>query len=109
MLNHVSATTKTAFRFKTHGGKRAGAGRKPKEKAGISHSRRPAFTARQPVHVTVRMLPHVWNLRSRRSFRVIGHALQLAAVRFETRLCEAPIEGNHIHLVVEARGLKALL
>ena len=99
----------TAFRFKTHGGKRAGAGRKPKgEKAGISHSRRPAFTARQPVHVTVRMLPHVWNLRSRRSFRVIRHALELAAVRFETRLCEFSIQGNHIHLVVEARGPKAL-
>ena len=52
--------------------------------------------------------PHVWNLRSRRSFRVIGHALELAAVRFETRLCEFSIQGNHIHLVVEARGPKAL-
>ena len=99
----------TAFRFKTHGGKRTGAGRKPKgDKAGISHSRRPAFTARQPVHVTVRMLPHVWNLRSRRSFRVIGRALGLAAARFGTRLCEFSIQGNHIHLVVEAEGPTAL-
>jgi len=98
-----------AFHFKTHGGKRAGAGRKPKgERAGIPHSRRPAFTATQPVHVTVRMLPHVWNLRSRRSFRVIGRALELAAVRFGTRLCEFSIQGNHIHLVVEAEGPKAL-
>jgi putative transposase len=99
----------TAFKFKTHGGKRRGAGRKPKgEKAGIPHSRRPRFSATQPVHVTVRMLPHVWNLRSRRSWRVIGRALELAAVRFSTRLCEFSIQGNHIHLVVEAATTEAL-
>src|SRR5215468_5627711 len=99
----------TAFRFRTHGGKRRGARRKPKgEKAGIPHTRRQAFRATQPVHVTVRMLPHVWNLRSRRSFRVIGRALGIAAYRFETRLCEFSIQGNHIHLVVEAAGSRAL-
>src|SRR5262249_21956377 len=49
-----------------------------------------------------------WNLRSRRSFRVIGHALGIAAHRFATRLCEFSVQGNHIHLVVEAAGPKAL-
>jgi len=99
----------TTFEFRTHGGKRAGAGRKAKgEKAGIPHVRRPAFTAKQPVHVTVRMLPHVWNLRSRPSFTVIGRALGIAAYRFETRLCEFSIQGNHIHLVVEAASPRAL-
>jgi hypothetical protein len=28
-----------------------------------------------PLHVTLRMAPHVYNLRSRRSFRVIAAAL----------------------------------
>ncbi len=60
------------------------------------------------MHVTVRMLPHVWNLRSRRSWRVIGRALELAAVRFSTRLCQFSIHGDHIHLVVEAATTAAL-
>jgi len=99
----------TAFKFKTHGGKRPRAGRKPKgEKAGVPHTRRVGFASPKPVHVTVRMLPHVWNLRSRRSWRVIGRALGLAAVRFNTRLCEFSIQGNHIHLVVEAAATEAL-
>lgn len=98
-----------AFRFKPHGGRRTGAGRKPKgENAGMPHTRRLAFTSPLPVHVTLRMLPHVWNLRSRRSFRIVGRALELATYRFQTRLCEFSIQGNHIHLVVEAAGTKAL-
>ena len=32
----------------------------------------------------------------------------MAAYRFETRLCEFSIQGNHIHLVVEAAGARAL-
>jgi putative transposase len=100
----------------TWGGKRKGAGRKPKgPTAGVSHNRRPALAARFPVHVTVRMLPHVWNLRSRRSFAVIRKAVLAAAQRFGMRLCEFSVQGNHLHLVVEAtdqaalgRGMKGL-
>ena len=100
----------------TWGGKRKGAGRKPKgPKAGVSHNRRPALAARFPVHVTVRMLPHVWNLRSRRSFAVIAKAVFAAAQRLGMRLCEFSVQGNHLHLVVEAtdqaalgRGMKGL-
>ena len=102
--------------FRTWGGARKGAGRKPKgPKAGVPHLRRPPLAARFPVHVTVRMLPHVWNLRSRRSFSVIGQAIYKAAERFAMRLCEFSVQGNHIHLVVEAadraalaRGMKGL-
>jgi len=102
--------------FRTWGGKRKGAGRKPNgPKAGVSHLRRPALAARFPVHVTMRMLPHVWNLRSRRSFTVIGKAVGAAAQVFGMRLCEFSVQGNHLHLVVEAtdqaalgRGMKGL-
>ena len=39
-----------------HGGRRAGAGRKPKgEKAGVSHRERAALAMRFPVHVTVKL------------------------------------------------------
>jgi len=105
----MSSRGQTKFEFRTHGGKRAGAGRKPKgDKAGMPHTRRPAFASRLPVHVTVRMLPHVWNLRSRRSWRVVGRSLEFAAYRFKTRLCEFSIQGNHIHLVVESDGQQLL-
>jgi REP element-mobilizing transposase RayT len=66
------------------------------------------LASRFPVHVTVRMLPHVWNLRSRRSFTIIGRALYKAADRFATRLCEFSVQGNHLHLVVEAADRVAL-
>jgi REP element-mobilizing transposase RayT len=54
------------------------------------------------------MLPHVWNLRSRRSFAIIGRALRAAADRFAVRLCEFSVQGNHLHLVVEAADRVAL-
>jgi REP element-mobilizing transposase RayT len=92
-----------ALALRTWGGKRKGAGRKPKgDKPGVSHRRRPALAKRFPVHVTVRMLPHVWNLRSKRSFKVIGKAVRAAAQHFEMRICEFSVQGNHVHLVVEA-------
>ncbi|HET6921932.1 MAG TPA: hypothetical protein VFI16_02175, partial [Anaeromyxobacteraceae bacterium] len=50
-----------------HGGRRRGAGRKPTgERAGVSHHGRSDVGPRFPVHVTLRTLDHVWNLRSRR-------------------------------------------
>jgi hypothetical protein len=77
--------------FPTWGGKRQGAGRKPKgPKAGGSHNRRPALAARFPVHVTVRMLPHVWNLplasllRGDRQGRLRGAFLDAIPALFST-------------------------
>ena len=102
--------------MRTWGGARKGAGRKPSgERAGVSHLRRPVLATRFPVHVTLRMLPHVWNLRSRRSFRVFRTAIAAAAERFGMRVCAFSVQGNHLHLVVEAldrgalaRGMKGL-
>jgi len=57
---------------------------------------------------SVRVLPHVWNLRSRRALDPIGTAIRFAARRFDLRLCEFSVQGNHIHLIVEAAGQVAL-
>jgi putative transposase len=101
----------------SRGGKRRGAGRKPKgDKAGIPHKPRPALAARFPVHVTLRVRPEVWNLRSRRSFRRIAAAFRgVRKHRRSFRLAEYAILGNHLHLIVEAndgpclaRGLQSL-
>ena len=74
----------------------------------MTHTTRPALAARFPVHVTLRVLPHVWNLRSRRSFRVLGAALSEGGDRFGMRICEFSIQGNHVHLVAEAADARAL-
>ena len=92
------------FRFRTWGGKRKGAGRKPKGGKRVGHVRR-ATIGKCPVHVTVRMLPHVWNLRSKRAWAVIGRALYAGACRWGMRLCQYSIQGNHLHLIVEGESL----
>ena len=91
------------------GGKRRGAGRKPVgPEAGRPHVRRARIERRLPIHVTVRMAPHVYNLRSRRSFSIIGRAIAIAANRFGVRIIEFSVQGNHMHLVVEAAAHEAL-
>jgi len=95
--------------FRTWGGKRAGAGRKPRgAKAGVSHRPRPDWRQRRPLHITLRMAPHVYNLRSRRSFRVIEAALWIGGDRFEVRIVHFSVQGNHLHLIAEAANRRAL-
>jgi len=75
----------------------------------VGHTRgRPRIEKRLPVHVTVRMARHVCNLRSRRSFSIIGRAIAIAADRFGVRIIEFSVQGNHMHLVVEAAAHEAL-
>ena len=91
------------------GGKRKRAGRKPKgERATVTHGARPALANRFPVHVTLRVLPHVWNLRSKRGYRVIRRAIAHGGERFGMRLCEFSIQGNHLHFFVEGEDARAL-
>jgi REP element-mobilizing transposase RayT len=91
------------------GGRRKGAGRKPAgDKAGMPHARRERIERLAPVHVTVRMARHVYNLRSRRAFSVVGRAIAKAANRFGVRIVEFSVQGNHMHLVVEAGAHEAL-
>ena len=95
--------------FRTWGGKRAGAGRKPRgARAGVAHRSRDEWTRPMPLHVTLRMAPHVYNLRSRRSFRVIEAALRIGGDRFNVRVVQFSVQGNHIHLLVEAPDRRAL-
>ena len=75
-----------ALEFRTWGGKRAGAGRKPRgARAGVGHRARDEWTRPMPLHVTLRMAPHVYNLRSRRSFRVIEAALRIGGEARQSR------------------------
>jgi REP element-mobilizing transposase RayT len=98
-----------AFRLRTHGGKRRGAGRKPKgNKPLVSHAARPVFDRATPVHVTLRLARHVWSMRSRRCFSRISRCFQEARERFAMRLIEFSVQGNHLHMIVEADDTRAL-
>src|SRR5207247_9678032 len=62
-----------------------------------------------PLQVTLRMAQHVIQLRSLRSFRVIEEVLGEGANRFGLRVVRFSVQGNHIHLLVEANDKTALL
>jgi len=98
------------MKLPSHGGKRKGAGRKPKNgvKAGVSHAARPQFKARHPVHVTMRVLPGVGFLRGYSRKRAIEHALREVKLRFGMRVVHYSIQGNHLHVIVECDNPSAL-
>ena len=97
------------FAFLRWGGKRKGAGRRPKgERAGVSHATRARLAARFPVHVTVRLKKGLPSLRRKSAHRVLGRAFAAGGERFGFRLIHYSIQSNHIHLLAEAEDRRAL-
>jgi REP element-mobilizing transposase RayT len=95
--------------FKTRGGKRRGAGRPPKaRRAGSPHKKRPFLHARYPVHVTLRVIPAVGNLRRRFMYKAIREATLTTAKREDFRIVQLSIQRTHIHMIVEADDKAAL-
>ena len=98
-----------ALPLPARGGRRPGAGRKPKgAEPELPHATRPRLSRHHPVHATVRLRPHVWNLRSQRGMAVVEAALRGAAERPGFRVTHFSAQGNHVHLIVEAVGTDAL-
>jgi REP element-mobilizing transposase RayT len=95
--------------FKKRGGKRRGAGRKPKGwRAGSPHKARPELNARHPVHVVLRVIGAVGNLRRRFTYRAIRQATLTTARREDFRIVHVSIQRTHVHLLVEANDKGAL-
>ena len=91
------------------GGKRRGAGRKPKgEKAGVSHTKRAALAACFPVHVTVRLEKGLPSLRRKEAYRVLKGAFAAGSERFGFRLVEYAVLSNHMHFVAESSNERSL-
>jgi REP element-mobilizing transposase RayT len=100
------------------GGKRAGAGRNAAQPGRrMPHRERPEHSKREPVHVTVRVLPGVPNLRAWELAAVIGAGFrsmatsrrrQAVARRAVFRVVEFTIQRDHLHLLVEADDEAAL-
>jgi REP element-mobilizing transposase RayT len=101
--------TQQRFKFRTHGGKRAGAGRKPRAgKKRVKHVARPAVTERYPLHITVRMKRDLPWLRRFYLAKVLQRAFVHGCDMGTFRICQFSIQRNHIHLICEASDSKAL-
>jgi REP element-mobilizing transposase RayT len=91
------------------GGKRRGAGRKPKgTRAGERHAARPEFKASQPLHVVMRVAPSVGSLRRRKMYKAMRDATITAAMREWFRIVHVSLQRDHVHLIVEAEDKAAL-
>jgi REP element-mobilizing transposase RayT len=95
--------------YRTHGGKRPGAGRPPKgRRAGQPHTPRPEHKACNPLHITVRVNQNVGTLRKRDMFRAVREASITTARREDFRIVHASVQGDHIHMMVEAEDKDAI-
>jgi REP element-mobilizing transposase RayT len=92
-----------------HGGKRRGAGRKrlaPRPR--VPHRKRPPLASRLPVHVTVRLLAGLPRLRGPGPAKALKHAFVHGCDKGVFRICQFSVQGNHVHLICEARDQVAL-
>ena len=111
MPNQMKETLQEELPFRSRGGKRRGAGRTRRgPRRGVSHRQRPGLSRRHPVHVTLRVVPEVGRLRRRSCYRVVREALVTSRERQldRFRVCHVSIQGNHLHLLVEAEDRQAL-
>ncbi|HEX4385398.1 MAG TPA: transposase [Myxococcales bacterium] len=70
--------------------------------------RRADFAGRNPVHVTQRMRPGVGHLRTQVRLALIKGALCDASGRFGMQVVHFSVQGNHLHLIIEAEGKREL-
>jgi REP element-mobilizing transposase RayT len=98
-----------AFEFRQWGGKREGAGRPPRgRRSSERHKKREFHDRRHPVHVTLRVVERVGRLRRRHAYRAVRRAMVTVMERQDFRICHMSIQGNHLHLIVEANDARAL-
>jgi len=97
------------FRRSQRGGARPNAGRKrtgPRLRP--VHRRRPDVTRRDGIHVTLRVCKEVGRLRRAAAYTAIRGAIAVCIGRPDFRIVASSIQGNHIHLIVEADDKRAL-
>src|SRR5215470_12752406 len=91
------------------GGKRKGAGRKPKGKrVGARHEARPTIKPYYALHVVMRVADAVGAMRRRTMYKAVRDASVVAAVRERFRIVHLSIQRTHIHMLAEAEDKQAL-
>ena len=102
-------TRQHSLGFMNRGGKRRGAGRKPKgERAGVPHAKRPVLKARFPVSLTMRLRSGLPNLRNRAAHEVLKRAFARASAKGSVRVIEYSVQSNHLHMVAESDDRRSL-
>jgi REP element-mobilizing transposase RayT len=98
------------LRRRTRDGKVARMRGRPRKrgKQDPAHVARPEVAARHPVHVVLRVVRAVGNLRTRHAYRAIRGAIARCAARADYRVVHASLQSNHLHLLVEADDKRAL-
>ena len=111
-----TGTRQHELEFRSWGGARRGAGRKPANRPRTPHRARPAHAARFPLHVTVHLREGLPTLRTRSVRAAVVEALADGNERFGFRLNQFSLQTNHLHWIAEAedasalsRGMQALL
>ena len=97
------------LKYRGRGGPREGAGRPRKPGGRVSHDARPSLSRHHPVHVTLRAVPRVPNLRRIQIFRRIADAFHQSRERFGFRVTHCSVQANHIHLIAEAEDRASLV
>jgi REP element-mobilizing transposase RayT len=100
----------------THGGARLGAGRPARKRRPgdpLPHVARPRLDKHRPVHVTLRVARTVPSLRKQLLLNRVRKALRKVREKAEKdhapfQIVHFSVQGDHLHLIVEARSRDAL-
>ena len=92
----------------TWGGRRAGAGRKPRnpKRLNVPHRPRLVHKSRYPLHVTLRCV--VRSLRAQQLTAMLMRCFRKAQ-RADFRIVHYSIQADHLHLIVEAENRSSLI
>jgi REP element-mobilizing transposase RayT len=97
------------LKFRTWGGPRDGAGRKPRDPERLStpHCARTAHYHSHPVHITLRAQRRAPYLRAELAFLALRKGIAKAS-RENFRILHFSVQLDHVHLIVEAHDRHAL-
>ena len=81
---------------------------RPRGKGYVLHTPRAEVNPREPQHVTLTVLDYISHLRSLDLYAAVKRALVVAGKWDDFGIVHFSVQGNHIHLLVEAENKKAL-
>jgi REP element-mobilizing transposase RayT len=98
-----------SFVFRSHGGKRKGAGRPPKGmRSSEPHKTRDEIDERHPLLATTRVVEGLGSLRRKAAYLALRKATEAVSRREDFRIVHISLQRNHLHLIVEADNKDAL-
>src|SRR5262245_11606846 len=103
------ASRQLKIAFRTWGGKRPGAGRKPNgPRSQVPHTTRGPFPHWMPSHVTSRLVDNLGTLRARGPYHAVRAAMGGMLRRDDFGIVQISLERDHMHLIAEAHDETAL-